>query len=232
MKKIFFALSSILLVTNLSFSQYSNPYSSPKKVEVTVKKNPYDFSGAITSGMQAGAAARAARAQSSAAYTDAMRDNFTQISIDLLINDDEKYKAVVIDNVTGWKPSVNKSTILKTLRGANKLYVYSSRKKIAENLKNSPHILYLNWQREAQGDYTRVTKMTLKDFQGTTVYEARYKNISFSEMLSPLTTKYILTKQKAIVKIKELKEFFELGLISKDEYDSNVKKLKPYILGN
>ena len=43
---------------------YSNPYTPPQQVNVTVKKDPNDFSTSFNQGMQAGAAARQAAAAS------------------------------------------------------------------------------------------------------------------------------------------------------------------------
>ena len=58
----------LILFPILSIGQtYSNPYTPPIKVDVTVKKNPYDFSTSFNQAMQAGAAVRQAAAANRAA---------------------------------------------------------------------------------------------------------------------------------------------------------------------
>ena len=75
------------MIFQISYSQYGT-----NNVNVTVKKDPYDFSSSINQGMQAGAAIRQAAAANSAAYNEAMKDNYSKISIDNLINNTNKYE--------------------------------------------------------------------------------------------------------------------------------------------
>lgn len=212
---------------------YSNPYPATQKVEVTVKKDPYaNMGNSFAQGMQAGAAARAARAQEGAARSEAMKDNYKEIKVDKIINNDGLYKAVVLNNVSGWKPSANKTEIKKILKGSNKYKFYDSPKKLPESFKNSREVLYLNWIREALTEYDRVTTLILSDNTGNTLYEATHKNIPYSEMLSILTTSYFMSRETAINKVKELKELLDLGILSQTEYDKETESLKKIILNN
>ena len=88
---------------------YRNPYVAPTKVDVTVKKNPYDFSSSFNQGLQSGAAIqqaaannRAAQAQQNLAHNEAMKDNYSKIILDNFINNDDKFDYVVIENIGGW----------------------------------------------------------------------------------------------------------------------------------
>lgn len=41
-----------------------------------------------------------------------------------------------------------------------------------------------------------------------------------------------ITRDDAVKKLKEAKEMFDMGILSKDEYDLMTKKLKPIVIGN
>ena len=41
-----------------------------------------------------------------------------------------------------------------------------------------------------------------------------------------------ITRDEAVKQLKEAKEMFDMGILTKDEYDSLSKKLKPIIMGN
>ena len=210
---------------------YSNPYTPPQQVNVTVKKDPNDFSTSFTQGMQAGAAARQAAAASSAVYNEAIKDNYSKISIDNLVNNTNKYEYVFLESVSGWKSGENKRDILKILVGANKFQIIDERELPSEFL-NNPKVLLVSWLREAQGDVNRITLLTIKNFEGNTIYESTSKNLSHQEILKPLISNYSFTKEMALSKIEELKKYFDLGVITKEEYDLKVAELKPILLGN
>ena len=180
--------------------------------------------------MKAGAAARSARASEGAAQSAALANNSKTIKTDYLINNDGTYRAVVLNSVSGWKPNGNKSEINKILSGADKYKYYKRTKSIPESLLNSGELLYLDWIREAQTQYDRITTMILKDGSGKIVYEATYKNIPYSEMLSPLTTSYAMNRDDAITKIKELKELLDMGVLTQDEFKKATQELKKVIL--
>lgn len=224
MKKIFFLICSNLIF-QISYSQYGT-----NNVNVTVKKDPNDFSTSFTQGMQAGAAARQAAAASSAVYNEAIKDNYSKISIDYLVNNTNKYEYVFLESVNGWKSGENKRDILKILIGANKFQIIDERELPSEFL-NNPKVLLVSWLREAQGDVNRITQLTIKNFEGNTIYESTSKNLSHQEILKPLISNYIFTKEIALSKIEEYKKYLDLGVLSKEEYDIKVAELKPILLG-
>ena len=231
---------------------YSNPYTPPQQVNVTVKKDPNDFSTSFNQGMQAGAAVqqaaaanRAAAAANSAVFNEGVKDNYSKISMDNLINNTNNYDYVVLESVSGWLPKDNKEDVLAILIGSKKYEIvdissdYKSNGKEIENektlpleLKNNPKVLFVSWLREAQGEVIRITKLTVKNFEGKLVYESTSKNLSHQEILKPLISNYSFTKEMALSKIEELKKYFDLGVITKEEYDLKVAELKPILLGN
>jgi hypothetical protein len=224
MKKIFLLICSNLIF-QISYSQYGT-----NNVNVTIKKDPNDFSTSFTQGMQAGAAARQAAAASSAVYNEAIKDNYSKISIDYLVNNTNKYEYVFLESVNGWKSGENKRDILKILIGANKFQIIDERELPSEFL-NNPKVLLVSWLREAQGDVNRITQLTIKNFEGNTIYESTSKNLSHQEILKPLISNYIFTKEIALSKIEEYKKYLDLGVLSKEEYDIKVAELKPILLG-
>lgn len=234
---------------------YTNPYgntSPPIQVNVTQQKNPYDFSDAILKGAQAGAAnaqAAAANRQAAAANmaieTEAMKDNYSKISIDNLINNTYKYDYVVVEGISGFSPKDNKIDVLKILNDSKKYNIvdispdYKSNgneiendKTLPDDLLSNPKVLFVSWLRDAQGNYNRITKLTVKNFEGKIIYESTSKNLSHQEILNPLISNYIFTKEMAFSKIEEFKKYLDLGIITKEEYDLKVSELKPILLGD
>ena len=144
MKKLLFTLA--LLTSAVSFGQYSNPYSNPYsptiKVEVTKKPNPYDYSKAINdaaasraANVTAYAAGVTANAARESARAEAMKDNYSKLNIDLLKDNGNKYKYVVLRNVTGWQSDGNilqLKNALKRMRSEIKRDINRKRK---ENVK-------------------------------------------------------------------------------------------------
>jgi hypothetical protein len=231
MRNTFF-LMLLGFISQISYGQsYSNPYTPPVKVDVTVKKDPNDFSTSFNQGMQAGAAARQAAAANNAAYDEAMKNNYSKILIDNLVNNTNQYEYVFLENISGWKSGENKRDILKILKGANKFQIIDERKLPSEFIGN-PKILFISWLREAQGENTRVTQLSIKNFEGKLIYESLSKNLSHQEILKPLISNYSFTKEMALSKIEELKKYLDLGIITKEEYDLKVAELKPILIGN
>jgi hypothetical protein len=224
MKKIFLVLF-FSLIFHISYSQYGT-----NNVNVTVKKDPNDFSTSFTQGMQAGAAARQAAAASSAAYNEAIKNNYSEILIDNLVNNTNKYEYVFLESVSGWKTGENKRDVLKILKGANKFQIIDESELPSEFI-NNPKVLFVSWLRDAQGDVNRITLLSIKNFEGKIIYESTSKNLSHQEILKPLISNYIFTKEIALSKIEEYKKYLDLGVISKEEYDLKVAELKPILIG-
>jgi|TARA_B110000879_G_C10977465_1_gene433999 hypothetical protein len=223
-----------LLALLIPFTLFSQTYN------VNVKQNK-SFGDSYTDGMKAGAAARSARAASSAAQSAAFANNSTTISTDLLLNNDGFYRAIVLNNVSGWKISDNKSSIEDLLDASQKYYFYKSKKEIPISLQNSDKLLFLDWIREAPTSNDRISTIMLKNISGEIVYEATHRNKSFSEILAPLITAYSMSdneietqvkvlRSDAIIRIKELKELLDMGIITQDEFDSEAVELKKIIL--
>lgn len=161
-----------------------------------------------------------------------LKDNYKKIIKDILINNNSKYKAICINNIEGWKPEENKKTIVEILKSGKKLKLYSDLSLTPDSIKQSKETLFINIKREAIGNYSRLTNLTVKNSDNDIVFLALYKNIDYEEILLPFTeSDYKFSKEMAINKIKEYKELLELGVINKDEYDAKLNELKSILLG-
>ncbi|MFE3866936.1 hypothetical protein ACFX5E_02480 [Flavobacterium sp. LS2P90] len=243
MKKGILTLVMTLSI-QISFSQYGT-------LNVNVSK-PNPMGEALNRISQDAVANRIARANESeaqasnnSAYNEALKNNYSKITTDNLINNSKKYKYIVVENVGGWMPQGNKATLLEALTGAKKYIIidaakdFNSRgkeikneKKIPDHLINNKEVLFLNWMREDQGEDNRITLLSIKNADGEMVYESLSKNLSYGEILKPLISNYIYTKEQALLKIEDLKKYLDLGLINKDEYDIKLLELKPILLGS
>ena len=242
---------------------------NPVKVQVTEQKT---FSQSFNDGLKAGASvraaaaaqARAAAAQASA-ESEALKNNYEKIEIDLLKGYSNKYKYLVIKRVSGWATSANFLTITNEIYSAkryqivslNSLGIYSKNgsdvtskdrksrkiiKQIDENqfyepvfpqqYLNDSETLFLEWSREAVTRIDRLSRLTLKNSSGETLYQAEYKNKGYSEMLRPLLSDYNFGKEDAKNKLIELKEYLDLGIITQDEFDEKAKPLKKILIGS
>lgn len=239
----------MLLMIVVFFTQ--NNYSQSNNVNVTFGQ-PNPIGDAMNKVSQDAIANRIARAKeaeslssSNAVYNEAMKDNYSKVTIDYLINNSNNYKYVVIENVSGWYPKGNKEDIVNILSGAKKYTIidvsknYNSRdkeikkeRKTPDDLISNKEVLFLNLIREAQGDANRFTQLSIKNSEGKIIYESISKNLSYGEILRPLITNYVYSKEQAVKKIEELKKYLDLGLITKEEYDLKVLELKPILLGN
>jgi hypothetical protein len=97
---------------------------------------------------------------------------------------------------------------------------------------NDSETLFLEWSREAISPVDRLSRLTLKNSAGETVYLAEYKNKGYSEMLRPLLSDYNFGKQDAKNKLIELKEYLDLGIITQEEFNTKAVSLKKILLGN
>ena len=237
MKKSLFIL---LFIPLISFSQtYRNPNPQPIKIEVSKKPKTSadhysDLQKSISNSFSKVAtnAANNRTNDSGNAYSEALKDNYSKIITDNLMNNDGKYEVIVLDNISGWHPRENKKTIIAILGEKRKYNFFSQRSKLPKFLKGSDKILYFSWTREAVGSYTRITNIQVRDSQRQVVYDVTHKNKSDLEMLEPFTSSYKLNKEIALQKLKELKKLKELDVITKEEYDSYAQKYKSIILKN
>ena len=242
MKKLILLFTLTFSISSLS-QTYSNPYpNNTVKVEIsktkTFAEQQQDMQNSIVQGVRQNAALSASMEANRSA---ALANNSTTINTDFLINNDGVYRAIVLNNISGWKSSGNKSTIQDILGAANKYFFYKSIKDVPAALKNSDKLLLLDWIREAPTDYDRITTMILKNISREIVFDGIYKNKSHSEILAPLITGYSMSNDEieaqdkvlrsdAITRIKDLKELLDMGIITQDEFDSEAVGLKKIIL--
>lgn len=228
------------LTNQMSFGQSSN-------VNVTFgQPNPIgDAMSNVQRSLDANRTARANEASLQASNNAVLKDNYSKVTTDYLINSSSNYKYLVIQNVSGYCPKYDKEKIIGVLSRANKYIVndvsidYNSRgkelkneKKIAENLNNNKEVLFFNWDKEPEGDHSRITQISIKNSEGKIVYESKSKNLGYDEILKPLISNYIYTKEQAFEKIQEFKKYLDLGVITKEEYDFKVSELKPILFGD
>ena len=230
----------LLFIPLISFGQtYRNPNPKPIKIEVsqapkTSADHLRDMQNKISESFAGAANNYAANAQArvnnSKANAEAMKDNYTKITSDVLINNDGVYKAIVLDKISGWMPKNNIKSITEILENSTKMRFYKSRNKVPKSLRSSDKILFFSWVREAVDDYTRITNITVRNSKGQILYDVVHKNKQHIEMLKPFTSSYTFDKEMVLKKLKELRELKDLEVISKEEYDLYVKKYKSIIL--
>lgn len=218
---------------------YRNPNPQPIKIQVSeAPKTSADHFSDLQKTLNnisasASANSNANRSASDAAMINAtaeeMRNNYSKISTDKLINNDGTFKAIVIENVSGWASKKNLETITEILNTSKKYKFYRKYKDIQENMRGSDKILYFSFTREAVS-YSKITNIIVRNSQNKIIYDVIHRNKSHIEMLKPFTSSYTFDKEMVIKKLKELKELEELELISKEEYDSYVQKYKSIIL--
>ena len=232
MKKI---LIILIFTPILSFGQtYSNPNKKKIKIEVSEKPKTSadhynDMQKNLSNSFSKLAAISSANASTEA---EVMKDNYSRVNVDVLINNDDKYQAIVLDEISGFAPSRNKQSIIKILNRESKYKFYSQKSKLPKlkSSKNFDKILYFSWTREDIGQYTRITNIQIKDFKGEIIYDVTHKNKSHLEMLEPFISPYKSSKENILKKLKELKGLKELEVITKEEYNAYVQKYKSIIL--
>jgi len=240
MKKAFFGYI-FFFIPFISIGQLVFP--QPVKIEVT--KVP-TLSESFNQGIQNGLAIRNARTAEANAQSDALKNNYEKIEIDFLKGMPGRFKSVAIKKVTGWSVIENYETLFTEIMNANKYQLVNQAGKVSNKssheknklflppilvgYENDTSTLFIEWSREATSDYDRISRLILKSYDGTTVYQAEYKNKSFIEMLRPVLTEYIMTPDEAKINLIKLKEYLDLGLISQSEFDSKASSLKKILI--
>ena len=236
MKKIFY-----LLIISPLFSIGQLNFGNPQPIKVQVTKVP-TFSESFNQGLQNGLAIRNARATEANAQSDAMKNNYERIEIDLLKSLTGKYKSIAIKKIIGWSGIENYETLINEIKNANNYQLVNELGKISdkrtleknklfmplilEGYQNDSSTLYLEWSREAITEYDRVSRLILKNYLGETVYQAEYKNKGYTEMLRPIITEYKMSPEEAKINLIKLKEYLDLGLITQSEFDFKAASLK------
>ena len=235
MKNLLCLFFAIIFTTSHYSQTYRNPNGNKIKVEISQPRKTSadhisDMQKNLANNFSKMAANNSANSTTNnAANAVAMKDNYSKIGTDILINNDDKYQAIVLDNVSGWASKVNIETISSIFKHSKKMHFYENRKDLPKNLEGSDKILYLSWIREAL-NYTRITNIVVRNYQNKVVYDVVHRNKSTTEMLMPFTSSYTFNKEMVLRKLKELRELKELEIITKDEYDSYVQKYKSIIL--
>jgi hypothetical protein len=247
MKKAFFGYI-FLLIPFISISQLN--FYPPVNIQVT--KVP-TFSESFNQGLQNGLAIRNARASEANARTavanaqsDALKNNYEKIEIDFLKGMPGRFKSVAIKKVTGWAVIENYETLFTEIMNGSKYQLVNEAGKILnmnsyqknklffppiiEGYDNDSLTLFLEWSREATSDYDRISRLILKSYDGSTVYQAEFKNKSYTEILRPVLAEYIMTSEEAKINLIKLKEYLDLGLISQSEFDSKATSLKKILI--
>ena len=234
MKQIILLFLSVFTISTYS-QTYRNPNGNTVKVEVrqapkTSADHIRDMQRNISNSFSKAAANSGNNSGTNA--DEATKDKYTKIIVDDLINNDGYFRGIYVKKVSGWQPANNKATIKNIIKGSDKLNLFSKEKNLPKNTETLEKVLFLDWERQALTQYSRLTKITLSDYKGNIVYQAVHKNIPHIEMLLPLTSEYVITKEQAISKMKEFKEILDLEILTRKEYDSILKVMKPFILNN
>jgi hypothetical protein len=102
----------------------------------------------------------------------------------------------------------------------------------------------------------RIVGLTITDYKGNIIHQRAVRHDRSATFLAELTLKSIktfpysfnsdlvdkqllsdedskkLTKEEALIKLKEAKELLDLKVISNDEYELLINKLKPILINN
>jgi len=149
-----------------------------------------------------------------------------------------------------------KETVVKELSYTNWV-ILDIDKEIPEDLKNNPNLgIYLYLDSQNDGWPFKNVKFSLTDYKGNIIHQRAVRHDRSAQFLSKLTLKSIkghphtfdpsliekellsndefsnMNKSDALKKLKEAKEFLELSVISKEQYEELVLKLKPILLDN
>ena len=118
---------------------------------------------------------------------DVMRDELT--------NNIDRYHSIVLTSVTGinTKHTVEQaSEILSAPTGLefiNPLKIkrkYRTHRKLPADFIHRPGVLQAQIHREKLNEYGRFVRLVVRNHLGKVVYDARYENVHFGEMLAPL----------------------------------------------
>tara|TARA_B100001173_G_C15901561_1_gene510063 strand:- start:41 stop:829 length:789 start_codon:yes stop_codon:yes gene_type:complete len=161
--------------------------------------------------------------------------NFVTITNE--INSAKRYQIVSLNNLGMYSPNANAANATSKDRQSRKEIKQIDENQFYEPLfpqkyLNDSETLFLEWSREAITPIDRLSRLTLKNSFGETVYQAEYKNKGYSEMLRPLLSDYNFGKEDAKNKLIELKEYLDLGIITQEEFDKKAKPLKKILIGN
>ena len=117
------------------------------------------------------------------------------VAVDLLTANAGRYHTVVLTSVTGLNTKESVRQIYDALHGnasiafVNPLKVkrkYRTHRKLPTGYAQTTGVLRMQFHRERLNEFGRFVRMTLVDHTGKVVYEARYENMHYGEMLAPV----------------------------------------------
>jgi hypothetical protein len=178
------------------------------------------------------------------------------IPISLSLN---KFKYLFINKITASKQK-EEDEITKMVNdelSTTNWVILDSVKEVPEDLLNNKNLsVYLFIDSVNQGWPFKTVSLTLTDYKGNILHKRAVRHDRSAEFLAKLTLNTIknhpykfdetlvekelfdkeelgkLSKTDALKKLKEAKEFLDLNVISQDQYDELVLKLKPILLEN
>jgi hypothetical protein len=170
-----------------------------------------------------------------------------------------KFKYIFINKISASKQKEEveiNETILEEL-STTSWVILDIEKEVPEDLKNNPNLaIYLYIDSQNDGWPFKNVSLSLTDYKGKIIHQRAVRHDRSASFLSKLTLKTIKTypykfdpsliekelltndesnnisKTDALKKLKEAKEFLELNVISKEQYEELVLKLKPILLNN
>jgi len=170
-----------------------------------------------------------------------------------------KFKYIFINKISASKPKevVEITKMLNEELSTTNWVILDSDKVIPEDLSNNKNLaVYLFIDSVNDGWPFKNVSLTLTDYKGNILHKRAVRHDRSAEFLSKLTLNTIkshpynfdaslvekellekeelgkMTKTDALKKLKEAKEFLDLNVISQDQYDELVLKLKPILLEN
>lgn len=119
-----------------------------------------------------------------------------EVKLDDLTGRLHDFRAVVLVAVTGVHPKESVAQTAEILTSQNSLEFvnplkikrkHRTHRKLAPDFVHRPGVLRASLHRETLNEYGRFVHLVIRDHNGKLVYDARYENVHFSEMLGALT---------------------------------------------
>ena len=137
------------------------------------------------------------RATNAAAKREELKNTYSDIKVDFLKNNSEKYTSVIITDVRGpgnadalkeiWDLLAISKNVYSSITWAdtkaNDLNYY---KDPPTDIKYGEGTLELYWTIGLVNAYSKLYTLTLKNWMGKVIFEAQYKNLAYAEMLYPI----------------------------------------------
>lgn len=239
-----------------NYSAYTGQGQTTSTSTIKVKQDPSEVYRKRMKQMSDNFAQAISVAAKNGAFKTASKKCEDIIPINTNLN---KYKYLLINKISASKQKEvieMKETVVKELSYTNWV-ILDIDKEIPEDLKNNPNLgIYLYLDSQNDGWPFKNVKFSLTDYKGNIIHQRAVRHDRSAQFLSKLTLKSIkghphtfdpsliekellsndefsnMNKSDALKKLKEAKEFLELSVISKEQYEELVLKLKPILLDN